>query len=629
MPLNNLTQTITQKKIDRKTSQLTDAQKAKAATKKAELEKNNARRNTNLKKANLSEESKKAFGVSDTDSATGLEKVIFIAGDNIIKAERGINTLFNGKPQKDEGPNEKKSIKKALDKGLYKIFGDLEELDLCNLLDYALNRIPGSSRFNPEIKPTDPFELSKWTLQKKAYDLQLEIDNYYNSYLDTTNQESKARGIYGLIEKIRDTFNEIADPLQQVNSLRDPNIASKFPQLDIINATLENYFGEFNKYTDFRQIPSENIQKLVSLIDKVRNICVLIQGLNTPAAALSFVDSVFPNVDLKNQLQRLNNLIPVEKLSPFLNTVVKNLQKVQSICNVFSSFINFGQRIISIGVNVVKALKAIVAFIKALPIPLVFQVQGVVHTIDDVLQNIVIKFLNKILEVLDQIGVLLQLCANVVEELSIGLYRIISVLSTMIDRLKVCTSKDEKLVEDMEIQRDNLLSTANEFESFVDNYKNNEKTSNNSVGEYIIQIVTEQVVDDAINLRRRYGIAQKLNGPIVARSQPTFASEDQIIINEVKQILATLGLIKPESLSSFSIEEAKTIEEALKFLSDNEVTITDVTFDNGLDAPDNEDENSELGLNAFVNKLNGGKKLRKKMREAMKKNAEKLKAQKA
>jgi hypothetical protein len=629
MPLNNLTQKATDRKVERKTNQLTPAQKEKAATKKTQLEARDARQVSNLKNLKVSDDTKKAFNTSNQTSATGLEKAIFIAGDNMIKAQKAVNTVFNGKPQAQTGANEKKSIKKALDKGLYKIFGDLEELDLCNLLDYALNRIPGSSRFDPEVRPTDSFELSKWLLQKKAYDLQTIIDDYYDSYLDTSNAESKARGVYGVIEQIRDIFNEVISPVEQANSLRDPFISAKFPQLDVINATLENYFGEFNKYTDFRQIPSTEIQKLIGLIDKVRNICVLIQGLNSPAAALSFVDSVFPNADIKNQLQKLVELIPVEKLSPFLHTLVKNLQKLQSICNVFSSFISFGQQIIGTMVVVVNALKIIVNFIKALPIPLVFQVQGVVHTIDDILQNIVIKFLNKILGVLRQISVLLQLCAAVVEELSIGLFRIISVLSTMIDRLKGCTSRDKKLIQEMETQRDNLLDTANGFESFVDNYRNNEKTTNNSVGEYLIQIVTEEVVDDAINLRRRYGIAQKLNGPIVARSQATFASEDQIIINEVKQLLSTLGLIQPENLSSFSLEELQTIEEALKFLSDNEVTITDVTFDNGLDAPENEDENSGLGLNAFVNKLKGGKKLRNKMREAMKKNAEQLKAQKA
>jgi hypothetical protein len=169
MPLNNLTQSITDKKVERKNNQLTDAQRAKAAEKKTQLEAREARQTSNLKNANISDDAKKTFGLENVTSATGLEKAIFIAGDGMIKTQKAINTVFNGKPQKSGSESEKKSIKRALDKGLYKIFGDLEELDLCNLLDYALNRIPGSSRFNPEVIPTDSFELSKWKLQKKRF----------------------------------------------------------------------------------------------------------------------------------------------------------------------------------------------------------------------------------------------------------------------------------------------------------------------------------------------------------------------------------------------------------------------------------------------------------------------------
>jgi hypothetical protein len=199
----------------------------------------------------------------------------------------------------------------------------------------------------------------------------------------------------------------------------------------------------------------------------------------------------------------------------------------------------------------------------------------------------------------------------------------------MLENLKACTNVDNQLVSDMETQRDNLLSTANGFESFVDNYKNKNTESNNTFGKYTIQIVTEEVVDDAINLRRRYGIAQEVNGTIVARSQPTFASEDRIIVNEVKQQLATLGLIKSENLSSFTLEELNTIEESLKFLTDNTISLNIVEntdFDNGLDAGNNENENDGVGINAFVNKLQGGKKLRERMRKMMKQNSDKLKS---
>lgn len=623
---------IIQAKIDKKTSQLTDTQKAKAVAYKDKVDKSNARKEANFKdtSSKLSGKTIKSFGLQNTTSATGLEKAIFIAGDALIKTQQAVDDIFYGKFEgvPEEVKNKfTRSIKKAIDEGLMNTFDKLSEIDLCNVLNAALNKDPKSSKFDPENKPTSDLGIAKWTLQKAAYDTQLKIDGYYSSYTDTSNQESKAKAVYSIINEIKDSFKEISDPTA-VSALRDPKLVSSFPQISTVTSTLEKYFGDFNKYTDYRQITSEDLQRLINNIDRVREICILIQGLTTPASAISFVDSVFPNANIAEQIARLEKLIPIEQLYRFLTIVVKTLGKLQSICNMFSTFIAFGQKIISIMVLVVKALKIVVKFIKALPIPLVFVVSGVVTTIDDLLQNVVIKFLDKILQVLNQINVLLSLCAAIVEQVSVGIYYIVSVINTMLENLKGCTNVDKQLISDMETQRDNLLSTANGFESFVDNYKNKNTESNNTLGKYTIQIVTEEVVDDSINLRRRYGIAQEVNGTIVAKSQPTFASDDRIIINEVKQQLASLGLIKSENLSSFTLEELATIEESLKFLMDDNISLNEVQntdFDNGLDSGNNENENNGVGLNAFANKLQGGKKLRERMRKMMKQNSDKLK----
>jgi hypothetical protein len=619
-------------KIQNKTTELTSAQKDKVAKHKEKIDNNNAKKEKNFKdiSTRLSGKTIKSFNLQKTTSATGLEKAIFIAGDNLIKAQHAVDDVFYGK---FEGVPEEiknkftRSIKKAIDEGLINVFDKLSTIDLCNVLSAALNKDPKSTKFDPENKPTNNLGIAKWTLQKAAYDTQLKIDEYYSSYLDTSNQESKAKSIYSIINEIKDAFKEISDTTN-VSSLRDPRLISSFPQISIVTEALEKYFADFNKYTDYRQIPSEDLQRLISNIDKIREICILIQGLTTPASAISFVDSVFPNANIAEQIARLEKLIPHELLYKFLTVILKTLSKLQSVCNVFSSFINFGQKIISITVLIVNALKIVVKFLKILPIPLIFSVSGIERTIDDVLQNIVLKFLDKVLNVLNQINVLLSLCAAIVEQVSVGIYYIVGVINAMLENLKGCTNVDTQLVSDMESQRDDLLSTANGFESFVDNYKNKNTESNNTLGKYTIQIIVEEVVDDAINLRRRYGIAQEVNGTIVAKSQPTFASDDRIIINEVKQQLSTLGLIKSENLSSFTLEELSTIEESLKFLMDDTISLNAVQntdFNNGLDAGNNENENDGVGINAFVNKLQGGKKLRERMRKMMKQNSDKLK----
>ena len=624
-------------KIQNKTSELSEAQKDKAAKYKQKIDTSNAKKEQNFKDISyrLSGKTIKSFGLQNTTSATGLEKAIFVAGDALIRAQQAIDDVFYGKYEgvPEEVKNKfVRSIKKALDQGLITTFDTLSGIDLCNVLNYALtpqnqndSKYP---KFDPENKPTNNLEIAKWTLQKAAYDTQLKIDQHNSSYLDTSNQESKAKAIYSIINEIKDSFKEVSDPTN-VSALRDERLVSNFPQITVVTEALEKYFGDFNKYTDYRQIPSEDLQRLITNIDKIREICILIQGLTTPASAISFVDTVFPNANIAEQIQRLEKLIPKELLYKFLTVIVNTLSKLQSVCNVFSTFINFGQKIISITVLVLNALKIVVKFLKILPIPLIFSVSGVERTIDDILQNVVLKFIDKILQVLNQINVLLSLCAAIVEQVSVGIYYIVGVINSMIANLKGCANVDTQLVGDMETQRDNLLSTANGFESFVDNYKNKNTELNNTIGKYTIQIVTEEVVDDAINLRRRYGIAQEVNGTIVAKSQPTFASDDRIIVNEVKQQLSTLGLIKSENLSSFTLEELNTLEESVKFLMDDTISfnaVENTDFDNGLDAGNNENENDGVGINAFVNKLQGGKKLRERMRKMMKQNSDKLKS---
>ena len=137
-------------------------------------------------------------------------------------------------------------------------------------------------------------------------------------------------------------------------------------------------------------------------------------------------------------------------------------------------------------------------------------------------------------------------------------------------------------------------------------------------GDYNIEIVTEQVVDEGINLRRRFGIARGTDGIIAVQSTPTFASLDQIIINEVKVLLVSKGFVKSD-LSGLSVEEVGLLLEAAQYLEEGSINTESLSIspDVSIDIP--EEDAAELGLQSFVNNLPGGKKLRKKMRSVLEK----------
>ena len=118
------------------------------------------------------------------------------------------------------------------------------------------------------------------------------------------------------------------------------------------------------------------------------------------------------------------------------------------------------------------------------------------------------------------------------------------------------------------------------------------------------------------------------NKNIVAKSTPTFASDNMIIVNEVKiQLISNKLVVTP--YASLDASQMTTIDEAINYLYGNDINTDSIdldNFDNNLDSGINENENDGLGLNAFVNKLQGGKKLRENMKKMMKKNSDQLKS---
>ena len=184
-----------------------------------------------------------------------------------------------------------------------------------------------------------------------------------------------------------------------------------------------------------------------------------------------------------------------------------------------------------------------------------------------------------------------------------------------------------------------LKAINNSFKSFINNYDSKKASNNKTYQGYTIEIRTEDVSDQNVlktTLPRRYGIALDGSGIQAVRSDLTFASDDNVIINQVKLLLTSKGLVKPQD-QVFTNEQLDVLNEAMAAVEDNEISMEDIpvtpvglgslateTREESMDAPDNEDENDGLGLNAFVNKLSGGKRLRKRIKESMAKSKEKL-----
>ena len=280
----------------------------------------------------------------------GLERAIGLITRFIINAETKTRELLYGKYIVSE--NETNFIKKALDKGIINLLKVVAGVDFCNLLNYAIGQVPGGKKFDPkELPPTDKIGKKKWQIQKKAYDLQGYIDDYYAEYGDAKNEKSKL-GLYALTQKIKSVFDFLLIP---ENGLNDPEIQGAFPIVSNYGNFLQNALGIFNRYTDLRGIPNSELQKIIRRVDEVRGIAIAIQGLNTVASAVSLADT-FTKGAVSDEIAKLSREIPVNKLIPALKSILKTANKINDVGRKIVGYINSTKFLIQLIMGLINLL---------------------------------------------------------------------------------------------------------------------------------------------------------------------------------------------------------------------------------------------------------------------------------
>lgn len=556
----------------------------------------------------------------NTTSAVGLEKAIGVVARFLMKVQGKINEIFYGKFT--SGKEDINLIKRLLNKGIINLLEGIASVDFCNILNYSLNQVPDGKSFDPNQQPPvdEPILRKKWQLQKAAYDVQQFIDEYYREYLDTNNPQSRV-GLFVLIQQINQSLSSVVSNASV--GLNDPEIKQNFPQAAIANNFLQNVLGIFNRYTDVSQITPQEIERLIDIVDKTRQYTIIIQGLNNPRNAIGLIDSSL-NGAIQKELSDISRLIlNPDKAATVLKSIIKTVNTINNIAQKILGFINTLKVIIKICISLIKVFKIIEGFFKKDPTPSAVYPEGgsrtIIFTIQDVIKN---GGQSKLVFRLEQITAVLNLAAIIVTSLLAAIQNIIGKLQLIQQNLENCTNKNENLINEIKDAVNNLTKTSDQLNTFLTQYNNQQKAAESRFGGYTIQIVTEQVVDEGINLRRRFGVARDSNGFIAVQSTPTFASLDLIIINEVKALLASKGLVDT-GLSNLDPQDQVTILEAARFLGDDEIDLNNVQLSD-IDIATIQEQNDEVGLNEFINNLPGGRALRRRVRQAMLRNFQQL-----
>lgn len=611
------------------------------------------------------------------DIGTSLEKIIIAAAKGIANLQIGVNKVLWGSANKQPvasakydpktgqvqytvtpttptPPPQKKNI---LQTGLFNILDTLNSVDLCNVITYAYDNINIKKKPRPPQETWTQSQKTFYAIQDQAFAVRVLIDKYtaypntlVSSYLNAgiqpiTNQQAVdqfgaplgATDISGtsvqkiltfnLILAIKDVFQR--DATSTSGGLFTPEertLLTVVPGLVGNLNFVDDFLGSINKYVDYRQITDADLIKLQKKINQLRAVCVTVSTLDIKSGVALVGNLV--GVDVRSQFQRLSQFINVTEIAKVVRQIVGAVRTFIRIATKVQNVVRQAQFIIKIALLVIKVFRFIKSFLLSNPLPSLFTTAGI-QTAFDQARQFAQDTTSGLVKLLKEINALLSVVLILVRYLLANANELLRRLEILLLTLEACDAmKDSDVVTELKAATDELRVLRDQLATYITQYDS--KTDNDTAffGPYEIKVVDEQVVERTITNRRRRGIALDKNGIIVTQSDLTFATNTAIIIEEVKVKLISAGLVQP-SLANLDNTDLAVISTSLDYLDSNDVLADNLNLETveNLDTPDNEDETKGLGLNAFINKLPGGRALRKRTRTALTNANEKLTTQ--
>lgn len=540
----------------------------------------------------------------NTDTAKGLEKAIGIIAGFVISAQSSSDKIFYGKYALQGDPS-KRGIAKAIDKGIINLLKEIASFDFCNIINYTVVQAGSNARFNPSAPPENPEELAFWKIQNLAFKGQVLIDKYYAEWGTKTGQNNTV----GLLEVVNQLNLTIDSIITAKGGLGDPDFKT-IPGVSKAANYLENVRNKFKPYTNSGIIPQGDISNVIDTVDKIRMTLVAVQAFNNPAAVLGIFNRAFGGV-LKSELDIINQWItPGPQVVKLLKEIIRNINNINSVARKIIGYINLIRIFIKLLLFLIKIFYIVRQFLTSLPLPAAFVPTGVTTTLSQVNTEVVKdQGINKFVDRLSQLNAVVNLMLAFVTSLVSNLTVIINSLELIILNIQNCNPDIAKQLEET---LQDAKDANNELKDFLNKAQTAANRADNTFGGYTIEIVTEELVDEGIKLKRRYGIARGGDGIIAVQSTPTFASLDLIIVNEVKVLLVSQGFVK-SNLSSLSSQDLLVVMESMNYLGEEDISLQNLQITTAdLSSLSNAGE-----IGSFFDNLPGGKAFRKKVRNKM------------
>lgn len=521
--------------------------------------------------------------------------------------------------------------------GLFNALDALNQVDLCSVLTYVTDNInikktPKSKR--APIGQRTEAQSALYNLQDAAEFVQTSIDKYtaypnifIGSYVGTGpnavppqqaasqsdapvegGQNVQKYNMYFLMQSIKDTFS--FESSSSIFTAEDKTLLTTVPGLGGNLNIVDDFIGTINKYSDYRQIPNDDLQKLQNKITTIRSVCVTIQNLdfkNALALAGNFLGT-----DIRAQIQQLGKFVNPTRIITTLREINSSLQTFIRQARQVQGILSLGQFLIKLALLFNKVFKFIQQFITNAPIPAATQTTGTISRLEkaritakDETDGVtrLLKLVNALLSVV--VAFLRYLLANTNE--------LISRLEILLTNLEACQAvQDSDVISELQQTKSELINLREQLGIYITQYDSKTDTNNTTFGIYDIRVVDEELTDKSIQNKRRRGLALDQAGNIVTESDLTYATNTAVIIAEVQQKLMALGLVK-SGIVEIDAANLALIADSLNYLDSNDILQGDLNIDAFATA----EEAAAANISSFLDGLPGGVKFKQNSRSVV------------
>lgn len=535
--------------------------------------------------------------------------------------------------------------------GLFNALDLLADLDLCNIIASLTDMINIKKKPRP-APPWQPPASYLYYIQDQCGEIRRFIDKYLaypnefiGSYLgvgpnalppqealDKTGAPIQGGtavqkyNIYFLMQSIKDLTDTFTGP-NSIFSAEEQTLLSSVPGLGGALNFLDDFTGIINKYSDYRNIPNEELQKLINKINQVRSVCVTIENLDFKSA-LALAGNLL-GVNVREEIQKLSDFLNPTQIIPTLKEINNSIRGFIKIGKQVQGILSLGQFVIKIALVFNKVFKFVIQFISFSPVPAVSQTTGTISRLESA-KNAAKDETQGVDRILKAVNALLSVLLLFIRYLVTNANELLVRLDRILTNLQGCEAvKDSDVIAELQETRQALVDLREQLLTYLIDYDSKTNPDTAAFGIYDIRIIDEEVTDREITNRRRRGVALAPDGQVVVQSDLTFATNPKVIIGEVQQKLLALGLV---STGQGLIDAATldTVAQSINFLNSNDIAENDLNIN--VSAQDNASVVQEMNISDFLSSLPGGEQFKQKSQSTTAKYAtnaqEQVKAQK-